>query len=103
MEIKLNDIYYLKQSCETSPWMWDLVKKITRTKKDGFTKWDTEVTVAFGMSLEHLAGKIADFQIFKEDSQEIEDFKTYIENYKQLNEKITEEFKKGLKKLINSK
>lgn len=102
MEIKLNDTFYLKQSCETSPWMWDLVKRVVRTKKDGKTQWNADVTIAFGMDLPTLAGKIADFQIFKEDSEEMETFETYIENYKKLNEKISEDFRKGLKELIKN-
>lgn len=100
MKINLNERFYLKQSGD-SPWMWDLIKRVDRKKKNGQIS-KVDLPIAFGMNLEHLASKIRDFEIYEEDSEEMIDFKTYVEEYKKENKRIEAEFRKGLKELINT-
>lgn len=92
MRIQLTDKFFIEQ-CLHAPFNWDLIK-ISFGKRGGEEGVRIETPVAYGLSLEHLINKVADYEIF-ENNKELEIFQEYIKQYKEISEN-------SVKKIINS-
>lgn len=94
MRIKLTETFFIEQ-CLHTPFNWDLIK-VSYGNRGGKENVRVETAIAYGLSLEHLSKKIADFEIFEKE----EDFKTfqeYINQYKEISNEVVNKIINKLK------
>lgn len=95
MKIKLSETFFIEQ-CLHAPFNWDLIK-VTYGNRRGEENVRIETAVAYGLSLNQLVTKVADYEIF-ENERSFAEFKTYIDQYKEISKQTVEEIIKQLKK-----
>lgn len=94
MRIKLTETFFIKQ-CLHAPFNWDLIK-ISYGKRKGKKNVRVETAIAYGLSLEHLSKKIADFEIFEKE-KDFKTFQEYINQYKEISNEVVNKIINKLK------
>lgn len=94
MKIKLTDKFYIEQ-CLHAPFCWDLIK-ITYGKRAGKENVEVNTPVAYGLTLELLAKKVVDYEIFESEKEWME-FEEYIKQYKEIGNEIVNKLNKRIK------
>lgn len=94
MKIKLTDKFYIEQ-CLHAPFCWDLIK-ITYGNRAGKENVEVNTPVAYGLTLELLAKKAIDYEIFESEKEWME-FKEYIKQYKEIGNEIVNKLNKCIK------
>lgn len=94
MKIKLTDKFYIEQ-CLHAPFCWDLIK-ITYGNRAGKENVEVNTPVAYGLTLELLAKKIVDYEIFESEKEWME-FEEYIKQYKEIGNEIVNKLNKHIK------
>lgn len=94
MKIKLTEKFYIEQ-CLHAPFCWDLIK-ITYGKRAGKENVEVNTLVAYGLTLELLAKKIVDYEIFESEKEWME-FEEYIKQYKEIGNEIVNKLNKRIK------
>lgn len=95
MRIELTEKFFIEQ-CLHAPFCWDLMK-VSYGNRGGKENVRVETPVAYGMTLERLVKKIADYEIF-ESEEDLKTFEEYIKKYKVISEKAVKELINNLKK-----
>lgn len=95
MRIELTKKFFIEQ-CLHAPFCWDLMK-VSYGNRGGKENVRVETPVAYGLTLEHLMKKIADYEIF-ESEKDLKTFEDYIKEYKKISEKAVKELINNLKK-----
>lgn len=94
MKIKLTDKFYIEQ-CLHAPFCWDLIK-ITYGNRAGKKNVEVNIPVAYGLTLELLAKKVVDYEIFESEKEWME-FEEYIKQYKEIGNEIVNKLNKRIK------
>ncbi len=95
MRIELTEKFFIEQ-CLHAPFCWDLMK-VSYGNRGGKENVRVETPVAYGMTLERLVKKIADYEIF-ESEEDLKTFEEYIKKYKVISKKAVKELINNLKK-----
>lgn len=94
MKIKLTEKFYIEQ-CLHAPFCWDLIK-VTYGNRAGKENVEVNTPVAYGLTLELLAEKVVDYEIFESEKEWME-FEEYIKQYKEIGNEIVNKLNKHIK------
>lgn len=94
MKIKLTEKFYIEQ-CLHAPFCWDLIK-VTYGNRAGKENVEVNTSVAYGLTLELLAKKVVDYEIFESEKEWME-FEEYIKQYKEIGNEIVNKLNKRIK------
>ena len=94
MKIKLTEKFYIEQ-CLHAPFCWDLIK-VTYGNRAGKENVEVNTPVVYGLTLELLAKKVVDYEIF-ESEEEWMKFEEYIKQYKEIGNEIVNKLNKHIK------